>query len=328
MRTVAPGRVNLIGDHTDYTGGLVFPMAIDRWTICEGEITDNLITMTSDDLDGVVQFSIGAPFTSDIQPSWGRYIAAVASLVNPQHGVTGNLSTTIPVGAGLSSSAALELAVAYALTDDTEPTALALLMQQAEQRATGVPTGIMDQLCIASAKVGMGTLIDCRSLDVQHVEIPTDVDIVVQFIAHRTLEGSEYADRVRECAQAEELIGPLRDATISSVISIENDTIKRRARHVVTENQRVVDFTRALASGDYSGAGALMHESHRSLSADFAVSTQQMDDVVESICATPGVYGSRMTGGGFGGCIVTLCQPGTVIEGWRVKPVGAAHRAD
>ncbi len=328
MRTVAPGRVNLIGDHTDYTGGLVFPMAIDRWTICEGEITDDHITMTSDDLEGVVQFPVGAPFTADMQPSWGRYIAAVASLVNPQHGVTAHLTTTIPVGAGLSSSAALELAVAYALTDDIEPTALALLMQQAEQRATGVPTGIMDQLCIASARQGMGTLIDCRSLDVQHVEIPTDVDIVVQFIAHRTLEGSEYADRVRECAQAEELIGPLRDAALSSVMSIEDDTIKRRARHVVTENQRVVDFTRALTSGDYSGAGALMHESHRSLSADFAVSTQQMDDVVESICAIPGVYGSRMTGGGFGGCIVTLCQPGTVLEGWKVKPVSAAHRAD
>ena len=328
MKSISPGRVNLIGDHTDYTGGLVFPMAIDRWTVCEGEITNDAITMTSDDLDGTVQIPLGSPFDPAIQPSWGRYISAVASLVIPTRGVNANLSTTIPVGAGLSSSAALELAVAYALTDDTEPTALALLMQQAEQRATGVPTGIMDQLCIASAKVGMGTLIDCRSLDVQHVEIPTDVDIVVQFIAHRTLEGSEYADRVRECAQAEELIGPLRDATISSVISIENDTIKRRARHVVTENQRVVDFTRALASGDYSGAGALMHESHRSLSADFAVSTQQMDDVVESICATPGVYGSRMTGGGFGGCIVTLCQPGTVIEGWRVKPVGAAHRAD
>ena len=328
MRTIAPGRVNLIGDHTDYTGGLVFPMAIDRWTVCEGEITDDLITMTSDNLEGVVQFSVGAPFTADIQPTWGRYISAVASLVSPQHGVNAHLTTSIPVGAGLSSSAALELAVAYALTADIEPTALALLMQQAEQRATGVPTGIMDQLCIASARQDMGTLIDCRSLDVQHVEIPTDVDIVVQFIAHRTLEGSEYADRVRECAQAEELIGPLREAALSSVMSIEDDTIKRRARHVITENQRVVDFTDALSAGDYSGAGALMHESHRSLSTDFAVSTQQMDDVVDTICATPGVYGSRMTGGGFGGCIVTLCQPGTVLEGWKVKPVGAAHRSD
>jgi galactokinase len=328
MRTVAPGRVNLIGDHTDYTGGLVFPMAIDRWTILDGDITDDVITLTSADQEGTVKFPLDAPFDSSMQPSWGRYVSAVASLVKPQHGINGHLTTTIPVGAGLSSSAALELAVAYALTDDIEPTALALLMQQAEQRATGVPTGIMDQLCIASARQGMGTLIDCRSLDVRHVEIPTDVDIVVQFIAHRTLEGSEYADRVRECAQAEELIGPLRDAALSLVMSIEDDTIKRRARHVVTENQRVVDFTRALASGDYSGAGALMHESHRSLSADFAVSTQQMDDVVESICAIPGVYGSRMTGGGFGGCIVTLCQPGTVLEGWKVKPVSAAHRAD
>jgi galactokinase len=328
MKTVAPGRVNLIGDHTDYTGGLVFPMAIDRWTVFEGDITSDEISLTSADQGGTVQFPLGSPFDSAMQPSWGRYVAAVASLVSPQNGITGHLTTTIPVGAGLSSSAALELAFAYALTNSIEPTALALLMQQAEQLATGVPTGIMDQLSIASAHEGMGTMIDCRSLEIQHVPIPSDVDIVVQFIAHRTLEGSEYSDRVRECRDAESLIGPLRDATVASVSSIEDDIVMRRARHVVTENQRVIDFTKALTTGDYAGAGELMQESHRSLSRDFAVSTQQMDDVVSSLCAIPGVYGSRMTGGGFGGCVVTLCQPGTEIEGWKVKPVGAAHRLD
>ena len=328
MRSIAPGRVNLIGDHTDYTGGLVFPMAIDRWTICEGDITDDVIFLTSAEQEGTVQFPLDAPFDAAMQPSWGRYVSAVASLIKPQQGINGHLTTTIPVGAGLSSSAALELAIAYALTDSIAPTDLALLMQQAEQLATGVPTGIMDQLCIASAHEGHGTLIDCRSLDVQHIAIPTDVDIVVQFIAHRTLQGSEYSDRVHECNKAETLIGPLRDATLSTVATIEDDTIKRRARHVVTENQRVRDFTQALTSGDYAGAGALMRESHRSLFQDFAVSTQQMDDVVETICGLPGVYGSRMTGGGFGGCIVTLCEPGTVLDGWKVKPVAAARRVD
>ncbi len=328
MKTIAPGRVNLIGDHTDYTGGLVFPMAIDRWTVFEGDITSHEFSLTSADQDSTVQFPLGSPFDSAMQPSWGRYVAAVASLVSPPHGITGHLTTTIPVGAGLSSSAALELAIAYALTTSIEPTQLALLMQKAEQLATGVPTGIMDQLSIASAREGMGTMIDCRSLEIQHVPIPSDVDIVVQFIAHRTLEGSEYSDRVRECRDAESIIGPLRDANVASVSSIEDDIVMRRARHVVTENQRVIDFTKALTTGDYAGAGELMQESHRSLSRDFSVSTQQMDHVVSSLCAIPGVYGSRMTGGGFGGCVVTLCQPGTEIEGWKVKPVSGARRLD
>jgi galactokinase len=303
-------------------------MAIDRWTVCEGEINDNAITMTSDDLDGTVQIPLGSPFNAEIQPSWGRYISAVASLVTPARGVSANLSTTIPVGAGLSSSAALELAVAYALNDTLQPTELALLMQKAEQLATGVPTGIMDQLCIATAREGMGTLIDCESFAVTHIPIPTDVEFVVQFIAHRTLEGSEYSDRVRECTQAESVIGPLRHALLSDVSQIDDETIARRARHVVSENQRVLDFTQALASANYSGAGQLMRESHESLSHDFAVSTQQMDDVVESLCAVPGVYGSRMTGGGFGGCVVTMCTPGTELDGWHVRPVGAARRVD
>jgi galactokinase len=222
----------------------------------------------------------------------------------------------------------LELAVAYALNDTMQPTELALLMQQAEQLATGVPTGIMDQLCISTAREGMGTLIDCESLVVTHIPIPTDVEFVVQFIAHRTLEGSEYSDRVRECTEAESVIGPLRHASLNDVSQIDDETIARRARHVISENQRVLDFTQALASGNYSGAGQLMRESHLSLSHDFAVSTQQMDDVVESLCAMPGVYGSRMTGGGFGGCVVTMCAPGTELDGWRVQPVGAARRVD
>jgi len=328
MKTIAPGRVNLIGDHTDYTGGLVFPMAIDRWTICEGDINADAITLTSADQEGTVNVPLGAAFDSAMQPSWGRYISAVASLVKPLQGVTAHLTTTIPVGAGLSSSAALELAIAYALTDSIAPTELALLMQQAEQLATGVPTGIMDQLCIATAREGMGTLIDCESLAVSHIPIPTDVEFVVQFIAHRTLEGSEYSDRVRECTQAESVIGPLRHASLNDVSQIDDETIARRARHVISENQRVLDFTKALTSGNYSGAGQLMRESHESLSHDFAVSTQQMDDVVESLCAVPGVYGSRMTGGGFGGCVVTMCTPGTELDGWRVQPVGAARRVD
>jgi len=201
-------------------------------------------------------------------------------------------------------------------------------MQQAERMATGVPTGIMDQLCIASARERHGTLIDCATLGITHVEIPTDVEFVVRFIAHRTLEGSEYSDRVRECADAEAIVGPLRQAELRSITSIENPTIARRARHVISENQRVRDFAATLTNGDYVNAGHLMRESHASLSHNFEVSTPQMDAVVNEICDIPGVFGARMTGGGFGGCVVAMCSPGALADGWRVRPVGAAHRID
>lgn len=326
MKTRAPGRVNLIGDHTDYTGGLVFPMAINRWTEFEGEMTTNSISLHSEEEGSTVHFALGAPFDPAMTPSWGRYVSAVASVVNPQHGVNGKISTTIPMGAGLSSSAALELAVAYALNDSISPTSLALLMQQAERIATGVPTGIMDQLCIATAQEGTATLIDCSSLSVTHVPIPADVHFIVQFISRRSLEGSEYSDRVRECTDAEAVIGPLRTATLSDVAAIQNPVVARRARHVISENQRVTDFATALTTGDYVGAGQLMLESHLSLAHDFAVSTPQMNGIVEALCATPGVYGARMTGGGFGGCVVAMCEPETTLNGWHVEAVGAAHR--
>jgi galactokinase len=217
------------------------------------------------------------------------------------------------------------MAVALALGSKHSSQELALLGQRAEQLATGVPTGIMDQLCIASAQEQHGTLIDCHTLNVQHIPVPEDIEIVVQFIAHRTLEGSEYADRVAQCATAESLIGPLRMATLNDVATIKDSTIQQRARHVVSENARVTQFIDALSQNDYAAAGLIMNASHHSLATDFATSTQQMNDAVAVACATPGVFGARMTGGGFGGCIVLLCAPGTEVPGWRVQPVGAVH---
>jgi galactokinase len=325
MRVVAPGRVNLIGEHTDYTGGLVFPMAIDRWTTIDYDVTDSGIVLDSTDADGTVSLALGKPFDASMTPSWGRYVGAVASLLDTPRGISGRVTTTIPVGAGLSSSAALEIAVALALGCELPSSELAQLTQRAEHIATGVPTGIMDQLCIASAREGHGTMIDCRTLEVQHVPIPTDVKIVVRFIAHRTLVGSAYADRVAQCAAAESIIGPLRDASLADVAAITDATISSRARHVISENARVVSFASALASGDYSGAGEIMTLSHRSLAQDFATSNDQMNAAVHDIRAIPGVFGARMTGGGFGGCIVALCEPDAVVDGWHVKPVSAAH---
>lgn len=172
----------------------------------------------------------------------------------------------------------------------------------------------------------MRPLIDCHSLEVTPHVVPDDIDIVVEFIARRTLEGSEYSDRVAECARAENEIGPLRLASLDEVAGISDPVAQRRARHVVTENQRVRDFAVALASGNYVEAGRIMTEGHASLRDDFDVSTAQMDAAVAEINALPGVFGTRMTGGGFGGCLVAICEPGALTDGWVVKASDGARR--
>lgn len=323
MHVRAPGRVNIIGDHTDYTGGLVFPMAIDRYTTINYQPTDDIVHLTSEDDPHVVEFALDSPFDPLLTPRWGRYVAAMAHLLKPSHGLRGTVSSTIPIGAGLSSSAALELSVAYALGSQHSPVEIALLAQKAEHLATGVPTGIMDQLCIASAQAGHGTLIDCRSLEVSHVPIPDEIVFVVQFIAHRTLEGSEYKDRVQQCARAEAIIGPLRDAALHDVSEISDSVIAHRARHVISENERVLTFVDALQSADYVEAGRMMTQSHHSLASDFNTSTHQMDQAVQDTLNVSGVFGARMTGGGFGGCIVAMCTPQAEVAGWKVSPASS-----
>ena len=246
----APGRVNLIGDHTDYTGGLVFPMAIDRWTEVGGTLADRIHLVSDDEPEPVdIPADVVAADVERVEPRWGRFVAAVAAELGNGRGFDGRVTTSIPVGAGLSSSAALEVAVALALGFDGTPLDLAQLARRAEHAATGVPTGIMDQLCIASARHGHATLIDCHTLGVTAIAIPDDVAIVVQFVAHRTLEGSEYTDRVRECSRAEAVIGPLREATLEELEHIDDEVVHRRARHVITENARVTAFADALQRG-------------------------------------------------------------------------------
>jgi len=309
FRAIAPGRVNLIGDHTDYTGGLVFPMAIDRSTVIEFSESDGM-SLASADVEG---------------DGWLRYIEAVRRLVSGARAVSGRVATTIPIGAGLSSSAALEVAAALAFGFHGSVVELAQLCRRAERDATGVPCGIMDQLCIAAGRVGHATLIDCRSLEVKYVPVPDSVKVVVRFIASRTLEGSEYATRVAECAAAEAIVGPLRDAALRDLVAITDDRVRRRAVHVVSENARVLSFAAAMSSFDFGLAGEIMLEGHRSLAENFDVSTPAMDRAVREIAETPGVYGARMTGGGFGGCVVALCEPDARVDGWVVEASAGAR---
>jgi galactokinase len=310
----ASGRVNLIGDHTDYTGGLVLPMILDCRTTIEGEFTDEDWHLVSVDEPEPAHFSNPPTRPGSIHPKWARYVACVVAELAAAgvevRSFRGRVSTTIPIGSGLSSSAALEVAVARLFTAQTSKslsdTDIARLCQRAEHAASGVPCGIMDQLCIVTGKPDHATLIDCRSLDVQHIALPDHLVVTVDFVAPRTLAGSEYADRVEQTRLAELAIGPLRDASRADLERIDDPLIRRRARHVISENSRVTSFVAAMNAGDDRELGRLMVESHHSLADDFETSTPQMDAAVERLLGEPDVLGARMTGGGFGGCVVAL----------------------
>jgi galactokinase len=325
----APGRVNLIGDHTDYTGGLVLPMAIDRWTAIRGERGGGEVILRSESEPEIARLPLEVADPQSVTPSWARYVAGVIAELRPAMGFVGDVTTTIPIGAGLSSSAALEVAIAVALGWSGDMLDLARLCQRAEQRASGVPCGIMDQLICAEGSPGGALLIDCDDLTGRKVivPLPADVEVVVVHSGEsRSLAGSSYADRVRECAAAEAVIGPLRAATVGDVIRIEETVVRARARHVVTENARVRAFAAALEAHDLDTAGQIMDASHASLRDDYEVSTPTLDALTETLRSRPGVHGARLTGAGFGGCVVALCAVGAVRDlGWVVRPtIGAS----
>jgi galactokinase len=324
----APGRVNLIGDHTDYTGGLVLPMAVDRWTEIRFRRSGHRIALTSADEEEPVDLPLAVDDPASVTPPWGRYIAGVVAEMQPTEGLVGHVTTTIPIGGGMSSSHALEVAMALALGYEGSIVGLAQLTQRAENRASGVPTGIMDQFSIAGGVAGHALLMDCGALTITPVQLPDDIDVVVRFVAHRTLVGSAYSDRVRECRIAESIVGPLRDAQLRDLAAIADDTVRRRATHVVTENQRVRDFAAALAAHDLLEAGRLMVASHASLRDLYETSTREMDRTVEDLIGRPRVYGARMTGGGFGGCVVALTARDALADGWVVRAVDGAAVVD
>ena len=324
----APGRVNLIGDHTDHTGGLVLPMAIDLGTTVTGRPTDVpriVLRSASEPEPAVVDLPVAEPAV--LQPAWARCVAGVAAELGTSRGFDGAVDTTLPVGAGLSSSAALLVAVALALgADPADPTELALLCQRAEQRAAGVPCGVMDHLASAAGREGHALLIDTASLDVEPVPLPAAAEVVVVDSGEeRRLAEAPYAERRARCESAQALVGPLRDASLDAVERIQDPIVRAAGRHVVTENARVVAAARSLREGDLSATGRLMVESHRSLRDDLEVSTPALDALVDRLVSTPGVHGARLTGAGFGGCVVALTDPGALGEGRVVRAAGGAR---
>jgi galactokinase len=318
-----------MGDHTDYTGGLALPLAIGLGLEVSGDQGGSWIMLSSEQMIGDAEMTLNIDDPSTVEPPWARYVAGVVAELPARDGLLGAVTTNLPMGRGLASSAALEVAVAVALGGDlADPVALAQACQRAEHRAVGVPCGIMDQLTVAAAVEEAALRIDCHALSFEPVLLPDDLEVaVVDSGVERELTNTAYAVRHAECASVEELIGPLREATVTEVEGIEDPLLQRRARHVVTENERVDGMVAALKDSELRVAGELMATSHASLRDDYELSTPEMDELVERLQGTAGVYGARLTGGGFGGCVVALCHPYAVFDMpvvWRGRPAAGA----
>ncbi len=313
----APGRVNVIGEHTDYNDGFVLPAAIDRevWIALEPTGGD-AIDVESESADEPARVALSGEEPK--AEGWARYVQGVAWALGeadrPLAGWRGALVSDVPVGAGLSSSAALELAIARACSVvagwDWDAVAIAKVCQRAENAWVGVNSGIMDQLASAAGVDGYALLLDCRSLDVEPQPLPDGMTLVVMDTStRRELSGSGYNDRRRECEAAAEALGVsmLRDATEALLDSGDlDDLLLRRARHVVTENARTQAAADAMRAGDPVRLGDLMSASHRSMRDDFEISGEALDTIVEIASSLDGCYGARLTGGGFAGCAVAL----------------------
>jgi galactokinase len=306
-----------MGDHTDYNDGFVLPVAIDRECVAAARVRDDGVvrvrSLDVDPGDAVVEIPAdGSAEPTAVEPAWGRYVAAVVRVLAESGrapvGIEAVIASTVPPGSGLASSAALEVACALALADaagfSLSRDELARACQRAEEAATGVPCGIMDQLASLAGEAGSALLVDCRSLELQPVSLPAGVAVlVVHSGVSRALAESEYAQRRAACeAIARELGVPaLREARPADV--------KERplARHVVSENERVVATAEALAAGDTAALGALFAASHASLRDDYRVSTPEVDALVRALIDA-GALGARLTGAGFGGCVVALVE--------------------
>ncbi len=333
----APGRVNLIGEHTDYNAGFVMPLAVDRaaW-IAFRPRPDDLVSLHSADFGNVCQFRLGKIERGG--PEWGEYVKGVAWAMRGGYdlrGWEGVIGGDIPVGAGLSSSAGLQLAVARTFLSDAgslwNPVEAARLCQQAEIEWVGVNVGIMDQMISAGGRAGHALLIDCRSLETRQVPLPPGTAVVVLDTGtRRGLVDSKYNERRAQCEAAARHFGAaaLRDVTLDDLDGSRLEPlILRRARHVVSENVRVLEAQAAMEAGDAAQVGRLMQASHASLRDDYEVSIPALDAMVGEAMKQDGCHGARMTGAGFGGCAVALVDAAPEVIARFVPAVEAGYRA-
>lgn len=327
----APGRVNLIGEHTDYNAGLVLPMAIDRWCLAVARpASESRSRIRAHDLKETAQLSLSellerGPEPRSGMPGWASYVAgaiiehAGALGVSQLPELDLLITSTVPSGGGLSSSAALETAGAIVLEAavgrKADPIDRALSCQRAEHLWAGVPCGLMDQIASSCGVEDHALLIDCRDSSVSPTPLPTESEAVILVVnsgVHHELASGEYARRRAACERAAAKLG------VSSLRELEggggtrsallDDEESRCVRHVVTEIERVHAAAAALGAGDLERFGRLMLESHTSLRDDYRVSCRELDEIVELAMGVDGVLGVRMTGGGFGGCAVVLCR--------------------
>ena len=358
---VAPGRVNLIGEHTDYNDGFVLPMAIDRHVaVAFAPRADGIVRAYAAEfgqtrelsLDALARRTTSDPTRRSSRGGWFGYVAGVVwAMLGAGQRVQGAdlaIAADLPVGAGLSSSAALEMAVARALCAVSgiawEPRAAARFGQQAEHEFAGVACGIMDQLSVAAAREGSALLVDCRSLDIRDVPVPDTARILVfDSGVRRELATSAYNDRRAACERVvaalherHTWIRALRDADdalLADVAPTLDPTDVRRASHVIAENQRPASLADAFAAGDLARAGRLMMHSHASLRDLYEVSSPELDTLVDLAIEQPGCTGARLTGAGFGGCAIALVEAGSVervlssVEAGYEKRVGRVPTA-
>lgn len=317
----APGRVNLIGEHTDYNEGYVLPMAINRavW-IAVRPRSDRCVLVHSLDLHEQAEFSLET--LEKGKPGWSEYIKGVAWAMQTEslelHGWEGILIGDVPIGSGLSSSAALELASARAFAGvsrlEWDPTRMALLGQKAENQWVGVQCGIMDQMVSAAAHRNHALFLDCRSLEYQHIPLPPQLAVcVLDTGTRRGLVDSAYNERRTQCESAAQFFGvrALRDVDQDAFLtrSAQLDPLtRRRARHIISENERVLLAVQAMKRDDGEALGKLLDASHASLRDDFEVSSPALNTIVEIARKLPGCLGARMTGAGFGGCAIALVR--------------------
>jgi len=327
----APGRANLIGEHTDYNDGYVMPVAIDLYTwVAASKRPDHILHVHSDHFGETIELSLDA-LTGSPRKHWSDYIRGVAAVLadggRKLSGANLVIHGQVPLGAGLSSSASLEVSTALAMmwTSDFElpPLEMVTACQRAEHEYVGTRCGIMDQFVSTFGRLHHALMLDCRSLDSKLLPTPGDARIVIlNTMVRHELAAGEYNRRRADCERGVSTlrrhlpsVRALRDVTSADLQLYQSelpDQVYRRCRHVISENQRVLAAAQALQVGDLDRFGHLMYESHRSLRCDYEVSSSELDVLVELASACPGVYGARMTGGGFGGCTVNLVRSDAV----------------